>query len=129
MSDSPQPRRIAITSGEPAGVGPELTARERADAATRWPDARFTVLGDASLIAARAAIRLASPSTVKRASGHRVAASARSRAVSSGPTPAGSPLVIAMRRGCGLSDMIRAGFRVSLATCSFSCTYEESLRV
>lgn len=55
MSDRPQPLRIAITTGEPAGVGPELTARALADAATRWPDARFTVLGDASLIAARAA--------------------------------------------------------------------------
>lgn len=55
MSDRPQPLRIAITTGEPAGVGPELTARALADAATRWPDARFTVLGDASLIAASAA--------------------------------------------------------------------------
>lgn len=53
MSDRPQPLRIAITTGEPAGVGPELTARALADAATRWPDARFTVLGDAGLIAAR----------------------------------------------------------------------------
>ncbi|ARL01090.1 4-hydroxythreonine-4-phosphate dehydrogenase PdxA [Burkholderia pseudomallei] len=55
MSDRPQPLRIAITTGEPAGVGPELTARALADAATRWPDACFTVLGDAGLIAARAA--------------------------------------------------------------------------
>ncbi|AGZ28371.1 4-hydroxythreonine-4-phosphate dehydrogenase PdxA [Burkholderia pseudomallei] len=55
MSDRPQPLRIAITTGEPAGVGPELTARALADAATCWPDARFTVLGDAGLIAARAA--------------------------------------------------------------------------
>ncbi|ONB78084.1 4-hydroxythreonine-4-phosphate dehydrogenase [Burkholderia pseudomallei] len=55
MSDRPQPLRIAITTGEPAGVGPELTARALADAATRRPDARFTVLGDAGLIAARAA--------------------------------------------------------------------------
>ncbi|CAM8871086.1 4-hydroxythreonine-4-phosphate dehydrogenase PdxA [Burkholderia pseudomallei] len=55
MSDRPQPLRIAITTGEPAGIGPELTARALADAATRWPDARFTVLGDAGLIAARAA--------------------------------------------------------------------------
>lgn len=55
MSDRPQPLRIAITTGEPAGVGPELTARALDDAATRWPDARFTVLGDAGLIAARAA--------------------------------------------------------------------------
>ncbi|ABC37845.1 4-hydroxythreonine-4-phosphate dehydrogenase PdxA [Burkholderia thailandensis] len=55
MSARPQPLRIAITTGEPAGVGPELTARALADAATRWPDAHFTVLGDAGLIAGRAA--------------------------------------------------------------------------
>ncbi|AJY40963.1 4-hydroxythreonine-4-phosphate dehydrogenase PdxA [Burkholderia humptydooensis] len=55
MSARPQPLRIAITTGEPAGVGPELTARALADAAARWPDAHFTVLGDASLIAERAA--------------------------------------------------------------------------
>ncbi|AGK47142.1 4-hydroxythreonine-4-phosphate dehydrogenase [Burkholderia thailandensis MSMB121] len=55
MSARPQPLRIAITTGEPAGVGPELTARALDDAAARWPDAHFTVLGDASLIAERAA--------------------------------------------------------------------------
>nr|WP_284700845.1 4-hydroxythreonine-4-phosphate dehydrogenase PdxA [Robbsia betulipollinis] len=47
---------VAITTGEPAGVGPELTlaalARGRADA--RWPDTRFVVLGDGALLAARA---------------------------------------------------------------------------
>jgi 4-hydroxythreonine-4-phosphate dehydrogenase len=42
---------IAITSGEPAGVGPELCARL---AERDWP-ARLVVLGDASLIHARAA--------------------------------------------------------------------------
>ena len=42
---------IAITSGEPAGVGPELCARL---AGRDWP-ARLVVLGDASLIRARAA--------------------------------------------------------------------------
>ncbi|KVM81433.1 4-hydroxythreonine-4-phosphate dehydrogenase PdxA [Burkholderia stagnalis] len=46
---------IAITTGEPAGVGPELTVQALRDAAQRWPDARFTVLGDAALLAARAA--------------------------------------------------------------------------
>ncbi|OJA38693.1 4-hydroxythreonine-4-phosphate dehydrogenase PdxA [Burkholderia ubonensis] len=46
---------IAITTGEPAGVGPELTAQALRDAGERWPDARFTVLGDAALVAARAA--------------------------------------------------------------------------
>jgi 4-hydroxythreonine-4-phosphate dehydrogenase len=45
---------IAITTGEPAGVGPELTAAALAQAATRWPSARFTVLGDAALMQARA---------------------------------------------------------------------------
>ncbi|TCW82153.1 4-hydroxythreonine-4-phosphate dehydrogenase PdxA [Burkholderia sp. SRS-46] len=46
---------LAITTGEPAGVGPELTVQALRDAAQRWPDARFTVLGDAALLAARAA--------------------------------------------------------------------------
>lgn len=46
---------IAITTGEPAGVGPELTVQALRDAAQRWPDARFMVLGDAALLAARAA--------------------------------------------------------------------------
>ncbi|WDD95253.1 4-hydroxythreonine-4-phosphate dehydrogenase PdxA [Burkholderia sp. FERM BP-3421] len=49
------PLQIAITTGEPAGVGPELTARALAEAGARWPGVRFTVLGDAELLAARAA--------------------------------------------------------------------------
>jgi 4-hydroxythreonine-4-phosphate dehydrogenase len=48
------PLQIAITTGEPAGVGPELTAQALAGAAAHWPDAQFTVLGDADLLAARA---------------------------------------------------------------------------
>ncbi|WP_043201589.1 4-hydroxythreonine-4-phosphate dehydrogenase PdxA [Paraburkholderia acidipaludis] len=48
------PLRIAITTGEPAGVGPELTAAALAGAAAHWPDAEFVVLGDADLLAARA---------------------------------------------------------------------------
>lgn len=47
--------QIAITTGEPAGVGPELTVQALQDAARRWPDAHFTVLGDAALLDARAA--------------------------------------------------------------------------
>jgi 4-hydroxythreonine-4-phosphate dehydrogenase len=59
-SSSPAPRgpgpiRIAITTGEPAGVGPELTAAALAGAAAHWPDAEFVVLGDRDLLAARAA--------------------------------------------------------------------------
>ncbi|WP_246795939.1 4-hydroxythreonine-4-phosphate dehydrogenase PdxA [Burkholderia perseverans] len=46
--------RIAITTGEPAGVGPELSARALAEAPVRWPDARFEVLCDAALFAERA---------------------------------------------------------------------------
>ena len=58
-SSSPAPRRagpirIAITTGEPAGVGPELTAAALAGAAAHWPDAQFVVLGDSALIEARA---------------------------------------------------------------------------
>jgi 4-hydroxythreonine-4-phosphate dehydrogenase len=48
------PLRIAITTGEPAGVGPELTAMALAGAAAHWPDASFTVFGDATLLAERA---------------------------------------------------------------------------
>ncbi|KVL59511.1 4-hydroxythreonine-4-phosphate dehydrogenase [Burkholderia territorii] len=47
--------QIAITTGEPAGVGPELTLQALQDAARRWPGAHFTVLGDAALLDARAA--------------------------------------------------------------------------
>ncbi|MDN7178200.1 4-hydroxythreonine-4-phosphate dehydrogenase PdxA [Caballeronia sp. SEWSISQ10-4 2] len=45
---------IAITTGEPAGVGPELTVAALADAAERWPSVRFLVLGDRELMAERA---------------------------------------------------------------------------
>ncbi|MBN3850352.1 4-hydroxythreonine-4-phosphate dehydrogenase, partial [Paraburkholderia sp. Ac-20342] len=48
------PLQIAITTGEPAGVGPELTAQALAGAAAHWPGAQFTVLGDAPLLAGRA---------------------------------------------------------------------------
>ncbi len=52
--------RIAITTGEPAGIGPELAAQALQhgllDEPAVWPaDARFTVLGDAQLIRERAA--------------------------------------------------------------------------
>ncbi|MGF6755579.1 4-hydroxythreonine-4-phosphate dehydrogenase PdxA [Paraburkholderia sp. GAS42] len=60
MSPSAQPKgvplQIAITTGEPAGVGPELTAQALAAAAAHWPDAQFTVLGDADLLAQRAKV-------------------------------------------------------------------------
>jgi 4-hydroxythreonine-4-phosphate dehydrogenase len=49
-----RPLQIAITTGEPAGVGPELTAQALAGAAAHWPRAQFTVLGDAQLLTARA---------------------------------------------------------------------------
>ncbi|NVH72602.1 4-hydroxythreonine-4-phosphate dehydrogenase PdxA [Paraburkholderia sp. JPY432] len=49
-----RPLQIAITTGEPAGVGPELTAQALAGAAAHWPHAQFTVLGDAQLLAERA---------------------------------------------------------------------------
>ncbi|MGF6634710.1 4-hydroxythreonine-4-phosphate dehydrogenase PdxA [Paraburkholderia sp. MM6662-R1] len=49
-----RPLQIAITTGEPAGVGPELTAQALAGAAPHWPQAQFTVLGDAQLLAERA---------------------------------------------------------------------------
>jgi 4-hydroxythreonine-4-phosphate dehydrogenase len=49
-----RPLSIAITTGEPAGVGPELTAAALGQAAARWPSARFTVLGDRALLQERA---------------------------------------------------------------------------
>lgn len=51
---SPVPLNIAITTGEPAGVGPELTAAALAGAAARWQGVKFTVLGDAALLEERA---------------------------------------------------------------------------
>ncbi len=48
-------RLIAVTAGEPAGIGPELCAMLAArHAASPW-DARLVVVGDRALIAARAA--------------------------------------------------------------------------
>ncbi|KND59387.1 4-hydroxythreonine-4-phosphate dehydrogenase [Candidatus Burkholderia verschuerenii] len=52
-ADRPLAIAIAITTGEPAGVGPELTAAALADARGRWPSARFIVLGDRDLLAQR----------------------------------------------------------------------------
>ncbi|HEY2024960.1 4-hydroxythreonine-4-phosphate dehydrogenase PdxA [Paraburkholderia sp.] len=51
-----RPLQIAITTGEPAGVGPELTAQALAGAAAHWPGAQFVVLGDAQLLAERARV-------------------------------------------------------------------------
>jgi 4-hydroxythreonine-4-phosphate dehydrogenase len=51
---------IAITTGEPAGVGPELTVAALAQAAERWPTARFTVLADAGLMNERGWVPVAS---------------------------------------------------------------------
>ncbi len=53
MNEKRSPLRIAITTGEPAGVGPELTAMALAGAAAHWPGVRFTVFGDAALLEAR----------------------------------------------------------------------------
>jgi 4-hydroxythreonine-4-phosphate dehydrogenase len=53
--------QIAITTGEPAGVGPELTAQALAQvlgepaAQPRWPGVHFVVLGDRGLLEERAA--------------------------------------------------------------------------
>ena len=53
-ASSVAPLNIAITTGEPAGVGPELTAAALAGAAAHWPGVKFTVLGDAALLEERA---------------------------------------------------------------------------
>ncbi|MCX8566484.1 MAG: 4-hydroxythreonine-4-phosphate dehydrogenase (EC 1.1.1.262) [Glomeribacter sp. 1016415] len=51
---------IAITTGEPAGVGPELTLLALAHALLVeppiWPDVYFTVLGDSALLEMRAKV-------------------------------------------------------------------------
>ena len=54
MNADARPLAIAITTGEPAGVGPELTAAALREARERWPSARFTVLGDRDLLTSRA---------------------------------------------------------------------------
>ncbi|CAH2805314.1 MAG: 4-hydroxythreonine-4-phosphate dehydrogenase (EC [uncultured Paraburkholderia sp.] len=53
-AQSSQPLQIAITTGEPAGIGPELTAQALGGAAAHWPGAQFVVLGDEGLLAERA---------------------------------------------------------------------------
>ena len=63
------PLNIAITTGEPAGVGPELTAQALAAAGAHWPDAHFTVLGDSGLMTERLRIKEAvaqTASTLRR---------------------------------------------------------------
>jgi 4-hydroxythreonine-4-phosphate dehydrogenase len=77
MTSAAQPShallQIAITTGEPAGVGPELTAQALAGAAAHWPDAQFIVLGDAQLLAERAkavGVDWAALSGAGRAPGH-----------------------------------------------------------
>ena len=45
---------IAVTSGEPAGIGPELCAR----LAGRFPQARLVILGDRALLAARCGVEV-----------------------------------------------------------------------
>jgi 4-hydroxythreonine-4-phosphate dehydrogenase len=64
---------IAITTGEPAGVGPELTAQALAAAAAHWPDAQFTVFGDTGLLAERAKAVGVDWALLSRGSGVRVA--------------------------------------------------------
>ncbi|UDG83286.1 4-hydroxythreonine-4-phosphate dehydrogenase PdxA [Candidatus Vallotia lariciata] len=49
------PVRIAITTGEPAGIGPELTAQAFVRGSSRWHrSVHFTVLGDRRLLIDRA---------------------------------------------------------------------------
>ncbi|WP_323123442.1 4-hydroxythreonine-4-phosphate dehydrogenase PdxA [Burkholderia alba] len=79
MTRSSSPLRIAITTGEPAGVGPELTLRALADAADRWPDAHFTVLGDAGLLAQR--VQAAGVDWAALTAGERVSVAHRALAV------------------------------------------------
>src|SRR6185369_6943269 len=52
MSDQPI---VAITAGEPAGIGPELVARVAEAHRERPFPARLIIIGDRSVLAARAA--------------------------------------------------------------------------
>lgn len=47
---------IALTSGEPAGIGPEVCLLALRNASSRWPGVRFSLFGDLNLFAERAAI-------------------------------------------------------------------------
>ena len=51
----PRPRAIAVTVGEPAGIGPELVAMLAARHRERPFAARLVVIGDLDLLVARAA--------------------------------------------------------------------------
>lgn len=60
-ASAPTPLRLVVTTGEPAGVGPELTLQALAAGSPRiggkvsaWDDVHFIVLGDATLLAQRA---------------------------------------------------------------------------
>lgn len=52
------PLRVAITTGEPAGIGPEITVQALlqglGEGRAGWPETRFTVLGDTGMLAERA---------------------------------------------------------------------------
>jgi len=49
------PLALAITTGEPAGIGPDITVGALLQMAGEYPQARFHVIGDARLLAERAA--------------------------------------------------------------------------
>lgn len=55
-ADAALPLRIAITTGEPAGVGPELSVAALRELAQRWPDVQIALLGDPALLAERARV-------------------------------------------------------------------------
>lgn len=50
----PKLQRIVITSGEPAGIGPEISVMALKNAVLRWPGVAFTILGNKQLLAQRA---------------------------------------------------------------------------
>ncbi|MEM1186654.1 MAG: 4-hydroxythreonine-4-phosphate dehydrogenase PdxA [Planctomycetota bacterium] len=43
---------IAVTLGDPGGIGPEITLRALANRRSRWPNARFIVLGSSAAVRA-----------------------------------------------------------------------------
>lgn len=97
-----EPVRLVITSGEPAGIGPEICAQVAAGAAGPLPDCEITLLGDRALIAGRA--RSAGVDAGSLAIEHHAL---RLPCVAGRPDPGNAPQVLAMLDTA--LDGVRAG--------------------
>jgi 4-hydroxythreonine-4-phosphate dehydrogenase len=83
--------RLVVTSGEPAGIGPEICAQVAAGRAGGLPDCDLTLLGDRGLIAERASAAGVDPASL-RIEHHPLAATA----VAGHPDPRNARQVLAM---------------------------------